>query len=61
MSNNRVLDTAYVVYFPDTNENFGSNVGLFKTKKGAEKRAERWKRNHNCEVRKVELVLVEED
>lgn len=60
MSNEKVIDTAYVVYFPETNEYFGSRTGLFKTRKGAEKSAEWWKRNHNCKVRKVELVLVDE-
>lgn len=61
MKDKHVLDTAYVVYFPDTDEYFGSNVGLYRTKQGAERRAEFWKRMYNCEVRKVELVLVEEE
>lgn len=61
MPNNRVLDSGYVVYFPDTDEYFGSDVGIFKTKRGAERRAEWWKRRHNCKVRKVEIVLADED
>lgn len=62
MEDNRVLETGYIIYFPDEHEFLTANVGLYKTEQGAKNRMEWWlEKGYNCQVRKVELVLAEEE
>lgn len=59
MYNGLILDSGYVVYIPEKNAYFTSNVGVFKTKRNAQKACDRYKRWYTgiCEVVKVNIVI----
>ena len=63
MNYGRVLDTGYVVDIPEKESFYESNAGIFRTKRRAEEQCERLKATHGYKgkVRKVALVLVEEE
>lgn len=63
MNYERVIDTGYVVDIPEKETYYQSNTGIFKTRRHAENLC-KWAKAHcgfNCEVRKVALVIVEDN
>lgn len=60
MNNNKILETGYVVMV-DEDDYCTSNVGIFKTKRNAERCCEKIKyRYPNAKVVKVNLVIADE-
>lgn len=62
MNNNEVLDYGYVILLDDYGDYCASNVGLFRTKRNAEKQLEMVSRVRypNAKVVKVNVVIADE-
>lgn len=56
-----ILDTGYVIYNPKRNVYYTANVGIFKTRKNAQKRMDWSVYYKNCKVVKVNLVIAEDE